>query len=77
MRHLPTILLSRCPRRPNGNWPTARSWLGGAPRLGAASWPRDGSGEPLHFVAQIDLADLRATARRSHPTSLTRSGCSS
>jgi hypothetical protein len=40
----------------------ARSWLGGAPRLGATPWPRDNNGEPLHFTAQIDLAEIgRAT----------------
>jgi hypothetical protein len=58
----PTLLLSRRPRQPGVDWFGARSWLGGAPRLGATPWPRDKSGEPLHFAAQIDLAEVaRAT----------------
>jgi hypothetical protein len=54
----PTLLLSRRPRQPGVDWFGARSWLGGAPRLGVTPWPRDKSGEPLHFAAQIDLAEI-------------------
>jgi len=54
----PTLLVSRCPRQAGVDWSGARSWLGGAPRLGATPWPRDKSGKPLHFVAQIDLAEV-------------------
>jgi hypothetical protein len=47
----------------------ARSWLGGAPQLGATPWPRGKSGEPLHFVAQIDLAEVaHATGEVPLPT---------
>ncbi|PPD43689.1 MAG: hypothetical protein CTY15_09120 [Methylocystis sp.] len=59
---LPAIVLNRCARRPGVEWRNARSWLGGAPRLGAASWPRQASGEPMHFVAQLDLAEIAAKA---------------
>lgn len=54
----PTVLVSRRPRRQNAEWWNASSWLGGAPRIGAEPWPRDKSGLPLVFVAQIDLADV-------------------
>jgi len=58
----PTVLLSRRPRQTGVEWFGARSWLGGAPRLGATPWPTDKSGEPLHFTAQVDLAEVaRAT----------------
>jgi Domain of unknown function (DUF1963) len=56
----PTILLSRRPRRVGEDWTAARSWLGGAPCLGDRSWPRDKDGQPLHFLAQVDLADVAA-----------------
>jgi hypothetical protein len=37
----------------------ARSWLGGLPMMPKfTKWPRDAEGAPLHFVAQIDCADL-------------------
>lgn len=58
----PTILLSRRPRVPGADRANARSWLGGAPRLGAAAWPRGRSGAPMHFMAQIDLAEIAAAA---------------
>lgn len=35
------------------------SWLGGVPRAPRAfRWPRGATGEPLHFIAQIDLGAL-------------------
>jgi len=58
----PTVLLSRRPRHVGEDWTTARSWLGGAPRLGASAWPRGKDGQPLHFAAQIDLGELAAKA---------------
>lgn len=62
----PTLLVSRRPRRIGADWYGARSWLGGAPRLGATPWPRDKAGEPLHFAAQIDLAEIaHATGGRA------------
>lgn len=61
----PTILVSRRPRRVGEDWTGARSWFGGAPKLGGAPWPRDTKGAPLHFVAQIDLAELAAVAGRT------------
>jgi hypothetical protein len=61
----PTLLVSRRPRQVGADWPSARSWLGGAPRIGAQAWPRDDRGEPLPFVAQIDLADVAAVTGRT------------
>ncbi len=58
----PTLLVSRRPRQAGVDWSGTTSWLGGAPRLGATPWPRDDGGEPLHFVAQIDLADVAGAA---------------
>lgn len=60
MQVVPTVLVSRGPRRLGVDWTGARSFLGGAPRLGAAPWPRDDKGAPLPFVAQIDLAEVAA-----------------
>jgi Domain of unknown function (DUF1963) len=54
----PTLLLSRRPRQTGVEWFCARSWLGGAPRLGAMPWPRDKSAELPHLTAQIDLAEF-------------------
>jgi hypothetical protein len=56
----PTLLVSRRPRQVDVDWTHARSWLGGAPRMGATPWPRDKKAEPLVFVAQIDLAEVAA-----------------
>ncbi len=57
---LPTVVVSRRARHPGDNWAMARSWLGGAPRLGRMPWPRGKGGRPLHFFAQLDLAELYA-----------------
>ncbi len=36
------------------------SWLGGLPVAPSGFvWPRDADGKPLHFIAQIDLADVK------------------
>src|SRR5687767_6460070 len=56
----PTLLVHRRPRQVDVDWTHARSWLGGAPRIGARPWPRDKKGVPLLFVAQIDLAEVAA-----------------
>ena len=56
----PTLLVSRRARQVGVDWTGARSWLGGAPRIGAMPWPRDNKAEPLLFVAQIDLAEVAA-----------------
>ena len=65
---LPTLLVYRRPRQVDGDWTNARSWFGGAPRIGATPWPRDKKAEPLVFVAQIDLAEVAAkTSRTSLP----------
>ena len=50
----PTLLVSRRPRQTGVDWSGARSWLGGAPCLGATPWPRDRSGEPLEaYLYQV------------------------
>ncbi|WP_424362661.1 DUF1963 domain-containing protein [Methylocystis parvus] len=59
---LPAIILSRRARHPGPEWWNARSWFGGAPRLGGAQWPRTETGEPMHFLAQIDLAEIAEKA---------------
>jgi Domain of unknown function (DUF1963) len=56
----PTILVSRQPRHIGENWTRARSWLGGAPKLGEKPWPRDKNGKPMGFMAQIDLRELHS-----------------
>lgn len=44
---------------PPHNAPRTNSKFGGLPRLPAHyEWPRDGKGAPLHFLAQIDCADI-------------------
>jgi len=49
-------LVMRVPWR---DYPTASSWIGGAPRAPAGFvWPREADGTPMHFLAQIDLAAL-------------------
>lgn len=68
---LKSVVLVRRPRRSGECWRDARSWLGGAPRLGSAAWPRGEDGQPLHFMAQIDLADV---ARAQHVPGLPASG---
>src|SRR3954447_20745387 len=60
-----TLLVSRRPRQVDVDWTGARSWLGGAPRIGAMPWPRDNKAEPLLFVAQIDLAEVAAKTSKT------------
>jgi hypothetical protein len=57
---LPTVLVFRRPRQVDIDWTGARSWLGGAPRIGGMPWPRDKKTVPLLFMAQIDLAEVAA-----------------
>jgi Domain of unknown function (DUF1963) len=61
----PTLLVSRRARQVDVDWTDARSWFGGAPRIGATPWPRDNKAEPLLFVAQIDLAEVAAKTRKT------------
>jgi Domain of unknown function (DUF1963) len=61
----PTLLVSRRPRQVDVDWTGARSWLGGAPRIGAVPWPRDKKAQPLLFVAQIDLAEVAAKTSKT------------
>src|SRR5215831_7047912 len=57
---LPAVVLSRRPRHVGDDRARAKSWLGGAPRLGGKPWPRGEGGRPLHFMAQIDLGEIAA-----------------
>jgi Domain of unknown function (DUF1963) len=48
-------------RSPYQSWERATSWLGGVPCApDDFVWPRGGDGVPLHFFAQIDLAEVRS-----------------
>src|SRR6187401_3207231 len=67
----PPLILSRQPRRPDGAWERATSWLGGKPRLGGRTWPRTSLDRPMHFLAQVDLGEI---ARRAGPSILPREG---
>ncbi len=57
----PAVFLVRLPLAESANWPRARSWMGGLPRLGERDWPHR-RGMALHFLAQIDLGDLARLA---------------
>ena len=57
---LPAVVLSRRPRHVGDDRARAKSWLGGAPRLGGKPWPRGEDGRPLHFMAQVDLREIAA-----------------
>ncbi|KUR70521.1 hypothetical protein AQZ52_17105 [Novosphingobium fuchskuhlense] len=48
------------PHRAPAGGSSARSWFGGSPVLpGAAEWPiNPATGKPLHFLLQLDLADV-------------------
>lgn len=52
------VALIRIPRSRDRDWFADRNWLGGLPRLGDVPWPRDVSGLPLPFAAQVDLGEL-------------------
>ena len=56
---IPPVSVVRRERLEPDAWSGARSWLGGLPRLGDATWPIGvQTGRPLPFGAQIDLAEL-------------------
>ena len=57
-QHVDPVALVRKPRERNRDWSQDRSHLGGLPRLGGLEWPRGADGRPLHFAAQVDLAEL-------------------
>ena len=61
----PTLVVFRRPRQVDVDWTDARSWLGGAPRIGETPWPRNQKGDPLVFAAQIDLAEVAAKTGKS------------
>ena len=47
-------------RSPFKDYPPATSWLGGVPRTPKGfGWPCKSDGQPLHFIAQIDLSALQ------------------
>lgn len=66
-------LMLRSPYKDN-RAPT--SWLGGAPHAPKSfDWPRDASGRPLPFIAQIDLSALKPEpTTRATPPGLPKDG---
>ncbi len=59
-------MIARKPREAGDDWFGAASYFGGLPKLGPAPWPPDAGGKPLHFMAQLDLAEIdRASSGRS------------
>jgi hypothetical protein len=63
MPNLPSLVLSRKPRRPGDpRWNDAPSWFGGRPALGGNAWPRASGGRPMTFVAQVNLEEIARTA---------------
>lgn len=66
---LPALFVEKAPRPwdplPGG---PAASWFGGRPCLGGAAWPRHTrSGEPLFFIAQIDLQAVASAGASGLP----------
>lgn len=60
----PAVVLARAARRPGFDvTQDGSSWFGGLPRLGDAAWPRDGAGQLMTPLAQIDLAGLAAAVK--------------
>jgi hypothetical protein len=60
----PALVIARRERALGGaDWPHAKSWLGGSPKLGDTPWPRDAKGAALHFLAQLDLAEIADAGR--------------
>lgn len=60
------LLVARRPRSRAPGWDGARSWLGGCPKLGTTAWPRSAkTGRPIHFLAQIDLAEVAEASGQS------------
>lgn len=67
----PALVIARCARQVGDvGWFDAKSWFGGAPKLGDMPWPRDSKGKPLYFMAQLDLSEIAAAShgRSALPT---------
>ena len=56
----PALVIARRERVVGADWAGAKSWFGGAPKLGDTPWPRDKKGTPLYFLAQLDLSEIDA-----------------
>lgn len=63
-------------RQPASNTAPAESWLGGLPRMpDDLAWPTyAASGEPMSFLAQIDLSDVPPRARTGQGAALPAKG---
>src|SRR5262249_27454969 len=59
----PALVIARRERPLGSDWFRAKSWFGGAPKLGDSPWPRDAKGKPLYFMAQLDLSEIAAAGR--------------
>ena len=56
-------LISSSGRTADLAWPSVHSWYGGLPRLEKEiSWPTGPNGQPLHFLAQLDLSKVSSMA---------------
>jgi hypothetical protein len=66
----PALVIARRERVVGADWAGAKSWFGGAPKLGDTPWPRDKKGTPLYFLAQLDLSEIAAAGhgRTALPT---------
>lgn len=54
----PALVLARKVREAGDVWFSAKSYLGGMPRLGSTPWPTDENGKPLYFMAQLDCGEI-------------------
>ncbi len=68
----PLLVLARRERRVSDDWFSAKSYLGGLPKLGETAWPRDDKGAPLYFMGQLDCAEINSAS--SGQSALPRSG---
>lgn len=57
MTRIEPLILRRAPRS-GPDWHHATSHIGGLPALESRPWPRGKAGQPLHFLAQVDLAEV-------------------
>ncbi len=55
---LPPVLVLRDYRGDGAAFGRGSSWLGGLPMLGDLPWPREASGQAMHHLATLDLAEL-------------------
>lgn len=55
---VPERPLRRLAPNPDGSWPDTKSWIGGQPKLGSTSWPKDDENRPLHHVASISTEEV-------------------